>query len=267
MYAAGMPLAGPPPTEVPLAYAPLVRVVTQVRFPLIASIETREFIAPFQEAIRREYPVLRPEQSRALVIGSEGNVVDARSSTIWRFQGVSEDWRVSLAPDFLALETTKYTSRDDFLGRFERVLAALREYVDPQVIDRLGIRYIDRVLGDNLDDLPQLVRPEVAGVMATPLATHVDRSVSETVLDLPESGARLLARWGLLPPRTTVDPAAVDAVDQRSWLLDLDAFLVKTSAFDVGAVLAQTRGLAERAYAFFRWVVTDEFLRRYGGEP
>ena len=58
------PLKGPPPAEVPLENAPLVRVIAQVRYPLIASLENSSFIGPFQEAIRDDYPTLRPEESR-----------------------------------------------------------------------------------------------------------------------------------------------------------------------------------------------------------
>ena len=58
--AADTPLEGPPPPEVPLADSPLVRVIAQVRFPLIASVEKRDFIAPFQEAIRKNCPEHAP---------------------------------------------------------------------------------------------------------------------------------------------------------------------------------------------------------------
>lgn len=259
------PLTGPPPAEVPLPNAPLVRVIAQVRFPLIASVEKRDFIAPFQEAIRRDYPVLRPEQSRSVVLGLQGGM-DARSNTVWRFHDTSSVWRVTLAPDFLALETARYSSRDDFLSRFERVLDALRAHVDPRVIDRLGVRYIDRLVGASLDDLPSLVRAEVAGVMATPLAAHARHAIAENVFTLPDGG-QLMARWGLVPAQATVDPAAVDVIDEPSWLLDVDAFMVEMRDFDVAQTVDRARGLAERIYSFFRWAVTDEFLRRYGGEP
>lgn len=265
MTAADTPLQGPPPAEVPLKNAPLVRVIAQLRFPLIASVDKRDFIAPFQEAIRREYPVLRPEQSRSLVFGPAG-VVDARSSNTWRFDD-PKGWRVSLAPEFLSLETTRYTSRDDFLARFEQVLVALREHVNPHVTDRLGIRYIDRVTGTNLEDLPLLVRPEIAGVMATRLVKHAVHAICETVFMLPGGGGQLMTRWGLVPPKGTVDPAAVDPIDKASWLLDLDAFMAKTRPFDISGIVSQARGFTERIYTFFRWAVTDEFLRRYGGEP
>ena len=42
------PLVGSPPAEVPLTDPPLVRVIAQVRFPTILSVENAEFIAPFQ---------------------------------------------------------------------------------------------------------------------------------------------------------------------------------------------------------------------------
>lgn len=266
MTANETPLTGPPPAEVPLTDAPFVRVIAQVRFPLVASVERRDFIAPFQEAIRAEYPVLRPEQSRSVVLGQQG-VMDARANTAWRFHDASGAWRITLAPDFLALETGRYTSRDDFLDRLKRVLEALVAHVDPKVIDRLGVRYIDRVAGANLGDLPQLVRPEVCGVLSTPLTSHARHSISESVFDLPADAGRVMTRWGLVPARGTVDPAAVDAIDEPSWLLDVDAFRAETRELDVEAAVRQARAFAERIYSIFRWAVTDEFLRRYGGQP
>lgn len=260
------PLAGPPPAEVPLSNAPLVRVIAQVRFPLVASVEERSFIAPFQEAIRAEYPVLRPEPSRSVVLGQQG-VMDARANTVWRFHDASSAWRVTLAPDFLALETGQYTSRDDFLDRLRCVLDALVAHVNPNVIDRLGVRYIDRVTGHNLKDLAQLVRPEVCGVLSTAMASRARHSISEAVFLLPDHSGHVMTRWGLVPARGTVDPAAVDPIDESSWLLDVDAFEARTRPLDVEAALQQARGFAERIYSVFRWAVTDEFLRRYGGQP
>jgi uncharacterized protein (TIGR04255 family) len=181
--------------------------------------------------------------------------MDARENTIWRFHDASGAWRVTLAPDFLALETSLYTSRDEFLDRLRRVLEALVAHVDPKVIDRLGVRYIDRVTGDNLSDLPQLVRPEVCGVLSTALASHAHHSISESVFVLPDNAGQVMARWGLAPARGTVDPAAVDAIDEPSWLLDVDAFQAEARELHVEAVVQQAREFAERIYSVFRWVV------------
>jgi uncharacterized protein (TIGR04255 family) len=200
-----------------------------------------------------------------VVFGPEG-LVESRTGNIWRFASAEGDWQVALAPDFLALETTRYTSRDDFVGRFRQALEALGQHVKPEITDRLGVRYIDRVSGEHFSDLPLLVRPEVAGIWSTPLAGHARLSVTENLFALPDGAGEMKTRWGVVPPNATVDPAAIEPVDTPSWLLDLDAFVTGPRKFEVDGLAEQTRAFAERIYSFFRWTVTPEFLRRYGGD-
>ena len=259
------PLVAASPEEIPLRNAPLVRVIAQVRFPVIASIDNRGFIASFQEALRDAYPVLRPEMTQGFVVGFQG-VTPAPSQMIWRFRDVQGHWRVSLAPDFIALETTAYVSRSDFLARLQGALRALHEHIGPKVIDRVGLRYIDRVLMHGVEDIATLVRQEVIGILATPMAASAQQALSESLFVVPNTRARLLARWGQVPPQGTVDPDALEPVDTPSWILDLDMFSVESRSFDPEALVAEVRTYAERIYTLFRWAVTEEFLRRYGGE-
>lgn len=258
------PLVAPLPSEVPLKDAPLVRVIAQLRFPEILSVEHGDFVAPFQEAIRSTYPVLRREEVQGLLL-VPGAIAPARPRTAWRFSDTAGHWRVSLSPDFLALETTKYQSRDDFFGRLEVLAQALDAHLAPAQLDRLGVRYIDRITGDAVDDIAALVRPEVRGIMGTAASVHVAHSLSESVFELPE--ARVLARWGLLPPGASVDPAAIEPTNEKSWVLDLDMFSGAPMPFDVRLVVAEAKRYAERVYTIFRWAVTDHFLVRYGGKP
>jgi uncharacterized protein (TIGR04255 family) len=256
------PLADPPPSEVPLRDAPLVRVIAQVRFPLIAA-EDQDSIAPFQAAIRSDYPVLRKEQTQRVMFGPAG-LGSTDSQTTWRFSDVDSRWRVSLASNFLALETTKYSSRSDLLDRFRKLLVALEEHFDPKLIDRLGLRYIDRVRGQEFTDIERLVRPELRGITGTPAAAHAQHALTESLFST--NGAQLLARWGHLPAHGTMDAAAIEPDAMETWILDLDMFRATSSPFRVEDIVAETRTFAERIYTFFRWAVSDEFLRRYGGE-
>ena len=259
------PLVAPIPAEIPLPDAPLVRVIAQVRFPLVIAIQQREFVAPFQEAIRKRYPVLRQEQVQGLVLAPPGVQVQvAAASPVWRFSDTTGHWRVSLAPEFLAIETTKYSSRDDFLTRLQDVAGALAEHVEPQVVDRFGLRYIDRIIVNSPNDISPLVRAEVLGFIASKAATHLQHSLSESVFAVEQN--RLLARWGTLPPNTTYDAAALEPVAQRSWVLDLDLFRDTAQPFAVEELVREARRFAERIYAVFRWAVTPEFLRRHGGQ-
>jgi len=258
------PFTDPPPAEVALANAPLVRVIAQLRFPLVASIEQREFIAPFQEAIRATYPILRQEQTQQLLFGANIAPSVRSTNTAWRFNSEDGHWRVSLTSDFLALETTKYASRNDFLKRLEMVVTALAAQIDPKLIDRLGVRYIDRISGDALAEIGKLVRPEVRGLIGGPASASVSHSITETIFT--KDDVQALVRWGQLPPHVTVDPAAIEPSELPSWILDLDMFSSKPMPFSVEGVIADARRYMERLYTFFRWAVTDDFLRHFGGK-
>jgi len=257
------PLTSPAPSEVPLPRAPLARVIAQVRFPLIASVESQEFIAPFQEAIRRDYPVLRQERAGGIVLGPMG-AAPLPESRVWRFSDSSKHWRASLAPDFVALETTSYTSRGDMLDRLGRLLRATEANVNPQLVDRVGVRYIDRIAEANLDRLGAMLRPEVAGLLSAGIGHSALHSLSENIFTLPGESRRLLARWGLIPENATYDANALEAIPQKSWILDLDVFDDESRPFDTTALLELAQSFAETSYKFFRWAVTDEFLREYG---
>lgn len=81
------------------------------------AVERRDFVAPFQEAIRCTYPVLRQEQTQLVEFGPNG-AASAPTSTVWRFHDLEGRWRCSLAPDFIALESSAYASRSGFLSRY-----------------------------------------------------------------------------------------------------------------------------------------------------
>jgi len=262
------PLTGPPPAEVPLPTAPLVRVIAQVRFPIVASVEKRDFVAPFQEAVRGDYAVMRQESASNLLVNVPGQVpVEVRSSTVWRFNDLEHHWRVTLAADFMALETSAYTSRKDFFARFGRLLIALEQHVRPGALDRLGVRYIDRLTGAPLESLAAYIQPALLGALGTAVGPLARVAVSESLFDLPDEVGQMRARWGVVPPNATIDPNAIEPVGERSWVLDLDAFRQGERAFVAGNVAQEAIGLAERCYSFFRWSVTEEFLKHFGGAP
>jgi uncharacterized protein (TIGR04255 family) len=266
--ASSNPLIKAVPKEVPLTAAPLIRVIAQVNFPPILSIEKNEFVGSFQEAIRSDYPILRPEQIQGFAFSPQG-VIPTPPQTTWRFADQFPDWkwRVSLTTNFVALETKSYLSRTDFLDRFEKILVALNECCEPGQVERFGMRYIDRIAGQNLQDIATLITPEMAGMMASDLGVHIQQNITESFFIIPDREEHIFARWGLLPPSVTFDPDAIEPISEASWVLDLDMSLVKSQKFNVETLMDEGKYFAERIYTFFRWSVTDEFLRRFGGKP
>lgn len=259
---------GPPVEEIPLPGTPLVLALAQVRFPPIVSIETSEaFIASFQEQIRGEYPILKPDDEVAVLIGPEGPVERERHR-VWRFSQHKGNWQVALTKDFIALSTDKYTSRADFLGRLETLLAALQGTIAPRVCTRLGIRYLDRITDhERLSKISALVKDPIRGAARLSLGepdvieTH---GLSDHLYRLPDESA-LHARWGFLPRGATFD-TAIDPADDESWVLDLDAYSTEPSDWSTDGLVERSRIFSERIYRYFRWAVTDEFLTEHGGQ-
>ena len=257
------PLTDPSPSEVPLKNAPLVRVIAQVKFAEMLSVENPEVVARFQEAISRTYTALTRETG-INIIGPFPGIQSPHPMTHWRFadHAVNWQWRASLTSQFVTLEVVNYTSRREFFERLETLLEAVAAYIKPTIVVRLGVRYINRITGQELQDASLLVRPEIAGVVGTNMATSVNLSVSETVFEIGTQ--RMTARWGMLPANVTMDPAAIEPIQERCFLLDLDVFEEAAASFDAHEIAMRGRQFAQRSYTFFRWAVTDEFLRRFG---
>lgn len=259
------PLIGLPPEEVPLKEAPLVLVIAQVRFSPILSIEKKSFISSFQEAIRDKYPLLRSEQTRTVYLNDQG-LASTESQVTWRFIDAEGNWRVSLSPEFIALETTAYSSRRDFLERLKTVLIALESQIKPSIVERFGMRYVDRLVGAAVKDVPKFFRPELTAIVSGELGKYVNQCLNQYLIELPDSDEQILARWGLIPPDATTYREVLEPIADPSWTLDLDISISTHRDFDVELLMEQAQRFAERLYALFRWAVTDEFLRYFGGE-
>ena len=258
---------GPSVQEVPLTRAPLVNVIAQVRFPTVMKIEDSAFVANFQESIRKDYPILRRERQLGVLIGP-GGVQPQDAGTVWRFETKDPDtWQVTLAPSFVSLSAKRYTRRSDLLARLTVVLHALERWLHPNVCDRIGVRYVDRVTGHQLTRLGKLVRPEVLGVAGdgTLLGdVEVVHALSDTLFRLDDA-SQLRGRWGRLPAGATYDPG-IEPSREPSWVLDLDHYTSQPEDFDLAAIGGRVAEFCDRIYTFFRWAITDEFLDEFGAE-
>jgi uncharacterized protein (TIGR04255 family) len=261
-----IPLHGPSPDEVPLPNAPLVSVIAQVRFPALLSVHNRDRVAIFQEAIRDRYPHLERQDIPTIMVVSGGAPSPVSDPLVhWRFadEAAGFKWRVTLAQDFIALETRAYESRQNFMERLETILQTVGETLAPTHMTRFGMRYIDQIKGEPMARIETLLRKEVLGVV--PCAGADTRQVITEFAAAAEQG-ELLARWGRLPAGMTVDSNLLPAIQEDSWLIDLDVSRAGQVAFEAKGIVETARSAAERVYAVFRWMVTEEFLRSYGGK-
>lgn len=270
MLSISHPFSDEPLDEVLLTEAPLVKVLAQLRFPSIASVKDLGALAPFQKSIHAAYPVMREENQIAALV-NDAQVLQTQGVTVRRFHTLESDWSLSLAPDWIALDTTNYATRQDFLDRWAVALNALAELEpSPAIYDRLGVRYVDRLIGDEATgELKQLVREEVLGALVLDEGMMLDSELLGvfTQANFRLEGLELVARWGRVPAGVQVIGGLLEPIGEPSWLLDIDVYTdTAGTAFDVAAILNTSERAARHAYRFFRWAMTEEFLQRHGGK-
>ena len=259
--------------EIHLPRAPLERVISQTRVPPILSIRNPDKVAVFQEKIQQTYPCLNKEEFvQSIKLGSS-EPEDLQTNIIWRFTDGAErpKWRVSLGEDFVSLETKKYYSRKDFLKRLSEVLYALECTFEPTTAVRFGLRYIDRLKGKAVENISELVQPEVLGIskptgkLSRVLKPSVISQITE-VQFLASKNNLICGRWGPVPKNAAYDQNAIEAINSLTWVLDLDMFTAQSFPFDNKNLLKTAKEFSERIYWVFRQMVTEEFLKYYGGK-
>lgn len=261
------PFHGQSPERVQLISGPLVRVLGQIQFPKIIKIGSEQHIGDFQEAVREVFPFIERSATKSLHLGFgvsdvQGNVAE---EVAWHLFDPSKQWRVSLNPSALTLETFAYTLRQEFLDRFRFLVGALGRTIRPTIATRAGFRYVNRLARpEHVQDLEGLVNAALVGLLSAPMRDEVDLSISQAQCATREG--RLLVRWGWLPIGATHDPATAPPVNARSWILDIDSFTTMDppmEGFHEEELIGKINVMADRAYAFFRWSVTDKFIETF----
>tara|TARA_R110000868_G_scaffold68551_2_gene202610 strand:+ start:272 stop:1078 length:807 start_codon:yes stop_codon:yes gene_type:complete len=259
------PFGGEVPRSVPLMNTPLASVLAQVRFPEIKKINTDgNFLAEFQEAIRQEYPISVEETGQLVEVMPDE--VKRSTRKAWRFVNAEETYRVTVASDYLALETRDYQSKQEFCGRMQTLCLALNATIKPGVMTRIGIRYIDRLYDELFDQRTEYVNPDFISPFLNEHRESVIQSTSQMVARTKEG--LIGVRWGYLSVGDSHDAEAMPPLDKESWFVDMDSWVDfdKPVAFDPQAIHDRICGLSDRAYAVFRHIVKDALLIACGGE-
>ena len=250
--------------EVPhghLARAPLKAVLGQLKFPPVLRVQELDFIAPFQEAIRSEYPNLGRQQEIGVIV-APGGIIQTQPTSAWRSPTRTGTWHVVLASDFVTLEATasNYTQFDDLRQRLESVLHHLIELFAIPIATRLGLRYVNHIElseGRALLEARQLIRPELLGPAGLDLfADELTAAVSDLRLTRPDG--TLAIKHGMVP---------AGMPPQGGYLLDFDYFVEAAIDLSVSNLaLGQLQLFHDVIYRLFHWCITDEARGRFGWE-
>ena len=257
-----MPLNLPEVPHGRMTHPPLKAVLGQLRFPPVLRIQEPDFVAPFQDAIRGEYPTLGKQQEIGVII-AQGGLVQTQPTLAWRFSDVTGTWHVVLAADFVTLEATasNYTEFGDLRDRLARILGPLVEVFAVTTATRLGLRYVNHIElqeAQPIAECRRLINPGLLGPVGLDLfSDELNVSVSDMRLTRPDG--TLVVKHGLVP--AGIPP-------QIGYLLDFD---YSTEApIDLGhpeQAVEQLQGFHDVVYRLFHWSITDAARVAFGDAP
>lgn len=261
-----------------LERAPLVQALAQVRYPLIAALETMPGIAPLQETLREAFPYMEQErmQEVSLVIGPAGPAGGTSAASLtWNLTNDSGTVIVIGAGSATLSAGDSYTTVDAFAADFERMLQALESVGVPRC-DRLGVRYLSLAAGLPGEDRSwrRWLKPELLGWSSSEaLADGVlETSINQVMLrqpptdDLagPPADVQATVRHGAVPAGTDVPGIPPLQVQNSAYLLDLDVYVAGHQPFDSAEILKQFEMFHEQIDRFFYWSLTQEGREHFG---
>lgn len=246
------------PDEVALTVAPLIRVLCQIQYS--STPEVVEDLSEQQIAARLS-DLLPVRDSVDNVIFFSASNATPQQGRMRTFEDIEGNWKASVTPNFVGLETNAYDRRSDFIEKLAMLLAAVQEVGAPPRVTRIGMRYTDRIEGP--ERLRELVRPALLGMIAEVKDDAlIENQIQQALIVDAANAAKVQVRSLCLPPGVGFDPS-INPVGSASWVLDIDAFTESPRGWDSDALVSTVELLARRAYQVFHWAVTDEFRQTY----
>jgi uncharacterized protein (TIGR04255 family) len=261
---------------IPLINPPVYYTVTQVRFNPI--LKLKEFLADIQDGLRKlGYPDYRVQSGFVWEIGSRGSqeqTVRQIPNENYIFGDAPRKHSFVLTNNSLAFQSTQYGNFVHFAESFLRGLAVVHEFVRLDYIERVGLRYLDRVSPGENEQLEQYLIPEVLGVAGK--VTGVQNSLLYSETHMQKDDVKLISRTTIQegPITYPADLGQIDLnIDQRFHqhagrhaILDNDGSIDRREVFATATVrthLTDAHELIALAFA----ATTTEFAMNAWNRP
>ena len=246
-----------------LARAPLVNVISQVRYPPVLTLnaegQRQELLAALQRELS-DYPLFAQVAGQEILLGPQGIQSQETKPTSYSFSSDDRLWTIGVASDSLSLQTTQYEHFNDFVERWRSIASVVQTHLAPTRQIRLGLRYVDELRAEGADS-PEawrdLLAPDVLGLAASDTWGHATRqSYQEWLFELDEF--RCTLRHGFLP-------TSVHGRDPF-YLFDSDCYFEEVTSFDPEAQVTYLDRFNDLAYDLFRSALSDSLYESFHPE-
>ena len=142
-----------------LERAPLKLVVSQVRYPRKLAAVDLEVGLAVQRALGGPDTWRLEEAQSQLVLslavsqvqGGAPAATPLETQPGWQLRTEDNVWTITILPQSVALETTRYEGWIDFSYRLRLLLDTVQSAVHPSAEERLGLRYVNRIEEPRID--------------------------------------------------------------------------------------------------------------------
>jgi uncharacterized protein (TIGR04255 family) len=243
----------PPPDTTTLPNAPLELVVFQVRFDQQAALSPNAALRA-KKLLGGQYDHLEPAVSTDFMIQMtpDGPQASEAKTSGWRYLSADRRWTVSLFRDQATIECTGYIDWDGFEERSANLITTVASIFAPQIVQRVGLRYVDRILrakSKTPADWVGLLDPAVLGFAAgNKIASSVEIIRTEHSLNLDDCKAIV---------RTSCAPDD-KGPSWHSMLVDTDCYEDRAFAFAEQDLKEKVKTLHGVALQLFQYVTTPK---------
>ena len=260
------PFTGDAASRVNLEKNALALVLCQVRWPDLRNLRDTEQLAALVRSLDEafaDYPEVREGRELAFNITPVG-VAPVPGEQMHEWLSGDGAWIATLSKHSFSLSCIRgYTRFEEFTERLQPLLDSVLAEVRPSRLERVGVRYVNRFLEDDVLANPAaMFRGFGQPLTAADDSVRLLNATQQCTYGIDD--LLLQVRSGYVPPEQTVDPM-IPSVAGDSWVLDLDSFKQDAAVADPGTVMAVVQKLADINYDYFKHAVTDAFLELHGG--
>lgn len=258
----------------PLKNPPVYFTICQVRFNQL--LKLAEFLPVIQEAFRKAgYPAYETQSNLVIqMVAQEGKPEQLQplptTHDSYQFGSLESTHLFMLDSQALTLQSTKYGCFEAFSAEFLKGLCIVHEALQLSFTERIGLRYLDRVIPLDGDNLEQYLVPEVHGLVSRlggqGLYTYSEAMTQHEDVKLR---ARAVIQGGGLafPPDVQPNNMVVDArfhdYQGVSAILDNDGFVEKREAFSIETVSAHLNRIHDIVDIAFKATVTNHAFKAW----
>lgn len=249
----------PTPETETLKHPPLELVVCQVRHEPLAEVADPRQALALQALLGRGFSKLEPQAGAQINFNAiSGAAPSVSQSSGWRLLTVDGAWAITLSADSFAIECSQYTRWSEFKELLVALVDAVNATFEPKLVQRIGVRYLDRIwrIGSTVPaEWAGYLHAGVLGMANNPLlAPNV--LVSQTFSEMAIGDYRINVRGSIASDNTP---------NKHSMVLDTDCFDERSALFVMDDVLNVVNDLHMLSLQIFQQVVTDQLYDELRG--